>query len=363
MPSSDVLIWVAFIVPLVGMLALDLFVFHRNAHTVTMREAGAWSAVWIALGLAFGGLIWAWRGPEAAGEYLAGYLIEKSLSVDNIFIFALIFTYFAVPAAYQHRILFWGVVGAIVLRAIFVAAGAALLHNFHWMIYGFGALLIFTAYKMAVSKEGEVHPERNPVLGLVRRFVPMTTEYHGQSFFIRDGGRWIATPLFAVLVVVETTDVVFAVDSIPAIFAITQDPFLVYTSNAFAILGLRALYFLLAEMLNSLVFLKPALAAILAFVGAKMLLADVYKVPIVVSLSVIATILAIGVIASWIHARRSRGTNHEVSESRIAPEGTVVGLANSTEEALGNGPADGAPASSSRVRHRDDQSIAAGSRD
>jgi tellurite resistance protein TerC len=210
------------------------------------------------------------------------------------------------------------VVGAIVLRAVFVAAGAALLHSFHWMIYVFGLLLVFTAFKMATSHETAVDPDRNPVLRLVRRLIPMTSEYHGQRFFIRQAGAWMATPLFAVLVVVETTDVVFAVDSIPAIFAVTDDAFLVFTSNAFAILGLRALYFLLADMLNKLVYLKPALAAILAFVGAKMLLADVYKVPIVISLGVIATILAIGIIASWIHARR-----HPSAEGEDAGHGPL----------------------------------------
>jgi tellurite resistance protein TerC len=294
----DLWVWIAFFGVIVGFLALDLLVFHRDAHVVSMRQAATWSAVWVGLGLAFGGLVWAWQGSEAAGEYLAGYLIEKSLSVDNIFVFALVFSYFAVPAAYQHRILFWGVVGAIVFRAIFIVAGAALLDAFHWTIYLFGALLVFTGLRMALKHGGEIHPEHNPVLRLARRFLPMTTEYKGPAFFVRQAGRWAATPLFAVLLVVETTDVIFAVDSIPAIFAVTRDTFLVFTSNAFAILGLRALYFLLAGMMARLTYLHYGLAAILVFVGAKMLLSDVYKVPIWTSLAIIGALLALSIAAS-----------------------------------------------------------------
>src|SRR3712207_5931875 len=234
-----------------------------------MREAAAWSGVWVTLGLAFGGLVWAWKGGTAAGEYLAGYLIEKSLSVDNIFVFALIFAYFAVPAAYQHRVLFWGVLGAIFFRAIFIAAGAALLSTFHWIIYVFGAFLVLTGIKMARHQGDGVHPERNPALRLLRRFLPLTGEYHGQRFLVRLDGRLWATPLLAVLVVVETTDVIFAVDSIPAIFAITRDPFLVFTSNAFAILGLRSLYFALAGLMDKFHYLKVALAVLLGVVGGK----------------------------------------------------------------------------------------------
>jgi tellurite resistance protein TerC len=279
-------------------LALDLFVFHRRAHAVSMREAAIGTAVWVTLGLAFGGLVWAWQGPTAAGEYLAGYLIEKSLSVDNVFVFALLFSYFGVPAAYQHRVLFWGVVGAIVLRAIFIAAGAALLESVGWVIYIFGGLLVLTGLKMAFRRHDQVHPEHNPLLRLVRRVVPIMSEYRGQRFFVREGGRLLATPLFAVLIAVETTDVVFAVDSIPAIFAITRDPFLVLTSNVFAILGLRALYFLLAGLIHRFVYLKYGLAAILVFVGAKMLLTDVYHLPIWLSLGVIAALVTASVIAS-----------------------------------------------------------------
>jgi tellurite resistance protein TerC len=291
-------IWAGFFALIGLLLALDLFVFHRQAHVVSMREATAWTAVWVVLGLAFGGVVWAWQGATAAGEYLAGYLIEKSLSVDNVFVFALLFSYFGVPAAYQHRVLFWGVIGAIVLRAAFIAAGAALLESFHWVIYVFGGLLVLTGLRMALKRHGEMHPERNPVLRLARRLVPVLSEYRGQQFLVREAGRLLATPLLPVLLAVETTDVIFAVDSIPAIFAVTRDPFLVLTSNVFAILGLRALYFLLAGLMHRFVYLKYGLAAILVFVGAKMLLADAYTVPIWASLAAIAAVVAASVTAS-----------------------------------------------------------------
>jgi tellurite resistance protein TerC len=290
--------WAATVAVILGMLAMDLFVFHRDAHEVTMREAAVTSAVWITLGLSFAGVVaWAWGG-TAAGEYLAGYLIEKSLSVDNIFVFALLLSYFAVPAANQHRVLFWGVLGALVFRAVFIAAGATLLESFSWTIYVFGAFLVLTGVKMARHDGGEVHPDRNPVLRAVRRLVPLTPEYHGQRFFVKDGVKRFATPMLAVLVAIETTDVVFAVDSIPAIFAVTDEPFLVFTSNAFAILGLRALYFLLAGMMSRFVYLKLGLAAVLVFVGAKMLLSEVYHLPVWASLLVIASVLGTSVVAS-----------------------------------------------------------------
>ena len=290
--------WAATIAVILAMLMLDLFVFHRDAHEVTMREAAVTSTVWITLGLCFAGVVaFAWGG-TAAGEYLAGYLIEKSLSVDNIFVFALLLSYFAVPAENQHRVLFWGVLGALVFRAIFIVAGAALLETFSWTIYVFGAFLVLTGVKMARHRGGEVHPERNPVLGAVRRFVPMTSEYHGQRFFVRDGLKRLATPMLAVLVAIETTDILFAVDSIPAIFAVTDEPFLVFTSNAFAILGLRALYFLLAGMMNRFVYLKVGLAAVLVFVGAKMLVSNVYHLPVWASLLFIACVLFTSVVAS-----------------------------------------------------------------
>ena len=294
----DPWMWIAFIAFILSMLALDLFVLHREAHEVSFAEAGIWSAVWISLGLAFGALIWAWQGPQTAGEYYAGYLIEKSLSVDNVFVFALIFTYFAVPKAYQHRVLFWGVLGALVFRAIFIVAGAALLHEFHWMIYVFGGFLVLTGIKMWRSRDTHMDPGANPVLRAMRQVVRITPDYVGQRMAFREDGRWFATPLLAVLVVIETSDIIFAVDSIPAIFAVTDEPFIVFTSNAFAILGLRALYFLLAGMMDRFTYLKVGLAAVLVFVGAKMLLTDIWKVPIWLSLLVIAALIGGSILIS-----------------------------------------------------------------
>jgi tellurite resistance protein TerC len=296
--SLDTLAWIIFGLLIASFLALDLFVFHREAHEVKPREALIWVCVWITAALAFCGILYFWRGPEAAGEFLAGYLIEQSLSVDNMFVFALVFGYFAVPVKLQHRLLFWGIVGAVIFRAVFIGAGAVLLENFHWTMYVFGAFLVYTGLRLLRHTDDQIEPDKNPVLRVMRRFVPMTDRLHGQSFFTRQGGRLMATPLFAVLVVIETTDVVFAVDSIPAVFAVTSDPFIVFTSNAFAILGLRALYFLLADMMGRFVYLKYGLAAILTLVGAKMLLADVYKVPVWLSLSAIAAILAVTVLIS-----------------------------------------------------------------
>jgi tellurite resistance protein TerC len=290
--------WAAVIAFIVGMLLVDLLVFHRDAHEVSTREAASWSIVWIGLSLAFGAVIWLTMGGTSAGEYLGGYLIEKSLSVDNIFVFALIFGYFSVPAALQHRVLFWGVFGALVFRAIFIALGSTLLSNFHWTIYVFGAFLVFTGLRMAFHKDTDIHPEHNPMLRLLRRAMPMTNDYRGQHFVVREAAKWVATPLLAVLVVVETTDIVFAVDSIPAIFAVTDDAFLVFTSNAFAILGLRALYFLLAGMIGRFTYLKVGLAAVLVFVGAKMLLTDVWHIPIYASLLAIVVMLGISVLVS-----------------------------------------------------------------
>jgi tellurite resistance protein TerC len=290
--------WGAVAALIVAMLLLDLLVFHRDAHEVTMREAATSSAMWVALGLAFGAVVWMVWGGDRAGEYYAGYLIEKSHSVDNIFVFALLFSFFAVPAAFQHRLLFWGVLGALVFRGLFIAAGAALLENFHWVIYVFGGFLVWTGVRMARHGDAEVHPERNPVLRLLRRVMPVTDAYVGTRFFVRRDHRTWATPLFAVLVAIETTDVLFAVDSIPAIFAVTDEPFIVFTSNAFAILGLRALYFLLAGLMDRFVYLKYGLAAILVFVGVKMLLVDVWHIPIALSLAVIAAVLGVSVALS-----------------------------------------------------------------
>ena len=299
-------IWAAVLAGVLALLALDLFVLHRDAHEVSLREAGVMSAVYVALGLGFGAVVWAWRGPEAGGEYLAGYLIEKSLSVDNIFVFALIFSYFAIPAMHQHRVLFWGVIGAIAFRALFIALGAALLDRVDWIVYVFGAVLVWTGISMARGGEVEVHPDRNPVIRLMRRVIPVTPELHGRRFLLRLGGRWVATPLAAALVAVETMDVVFAVDSVPAIFAITDDVFIVFTANVFAILGLRAMYFLLAGTIPRFAYLKLGLALILVFVGAKMFLTDVGKLPVEISLGVIVTVLAASIGASLWRARRDR---------------------------------------------------------
>lgn len=295
-------LWAVVLGLILTMLALDLLA-HRSAHVVGVREAAAWTAVWVSLGLAFGGVVWWMYGLTAGGEYFAGYLIEKSLAVDNVFVFALIFGYFAVPRMYQHRVLFYGVLGALVFRAIFIAGGAALIDRFHWVLYVFGAILLYTGWRMFRHRNHEMDLSANPVLRLARRLIPTTEEYDGQKFWVRRAGGWVATPLFMVLVLVETTDVIFAVDSIPAIFAITQEPFLVFTSNAFAILGLRAMYFLLADLMHRFVYLKAGLAAILILVGAKMLLIDIWKVPIALSLAAIAACLIIAVTAS-LHATR-----------------------------------------------------------
>ncbi|BAC92350.1 glr4409 [Gloeobacter violaceus PCC 7421] len=296
-------IWVGFNAFVLGMLALDLGVFHRKSHAVSFKEALTWSGVWIALAMVFNVGLYFWMGPEPALEFFTGYLIEKSLSVDNIFVFVLIFSAFSVPAIYQHRVLFWGVLGALVMRGILIFAGAALLKEFHWIIYIFGAFLVFTGIKMAFPEKEEKDITQNPVLKLVRRLIPVSDNYVEDRFFIRRAGRWVATPLFLVLLLVETTDLIFAVDSIPAIFAVTTDPFIVYTSNVFAILGLRSLYFVLAGVVGKFHYLKLALSVILTFVGTKMLLIDIFKIPIAVSLLVIVSVLAVAVVASIMRAR------------------------------------------------------------
>ena len=296
--SADLAPWIVLAVVVGAMLALDLLVLHRTPKPVPFREAAVWSAIWISLALAFGVYVSMARGGEAGGEYLAGYLIELSLSVDNVFVFALIFAAFAVPAAFQHRLLFWGILGAIVFRAVFIAAGTALLAAAHWAIYVLGVLLVITGIRLAASRGHEVQPERNPVLRAFRRLVPATDTYRGAAFIVRDGGRWLATPLLAVLITIETTDIMFALDSIPAVFAVTTDPFLVYSSNLFAILGLRSLYFLLAGLLDRFAYLRFGLAALLAFAGAKILVGPVCEIPVVVSLAIIGAILAITIAAS-----------------------------------------------------------------
>ncbi|MEZ4271235.1 MAG: TerC family protein [Myxococcota bacterium] len=299
-------LWIGFTVLVLVLLALDLGVFHRKAHAVGVREALIWTVIWISLALIFNVGVYYWFGSDRALEFLTGYVIEKALSVDNLFVFLVIFSYFSVPAVLQHRVLFWGILGALIMRAAFILLGAALLQTFHWVIYVFGGFLIITGIKLLVQRESEVHPERNPMLRVVRRLVPVVTDYRGTHFFVREAGRLHATPLLMVLVVVEATDVVFAVDSIPAIFAVTADPFIVYTSNIFAILGLRALYFALAAVMGRFHYLKVGLALVLAFVGTKMLIADLYKIPIVVSLSVVLGLLTLSVVASLLRPERDR---------------------------------------------------------
>ena len=315
--SSQILPWVAFNLFVLAMLALDLGVFHRQAHVVNVKEALLWSAIWIALALFFNLGIYFWRGPETALEFLTGYLIEKSLSVDNIFVFLMLFSYFRVPALYQHKVLFWGILGALIMRAIFIAMGVTLIQKFHWVIYVFGAFLILTGIKMALQKGKEIHPEKNPVLRLFRRWMPVTDHYEDGKFFVKRDRHYLATPLFVVLLVVETTDLIFAVDSIPAILAITLDPFIVYTSNVFAILGLRALYFALAGIMQLFSYLHYGLSAILVFVGAKMLLTDIYKMPVGIALGVVAAILLLSVIASVV-----RPPQPEIVAAPADPEGS-----------------------------------------
>jgi tellurite resistance protein TerC len=303
-PAVDQLwLWIAFNVFVLAMLAVDLLIFHKEAHEVRVREAATWSVIWIALALLFGVGVSQFMGREAGLEYFAGYLIEKALSVDNIFVFVLIFSFFRVPARYQHRVLFWGILGALLMRGAMIAAGAYLIQQFHWIIYVFGAFLVFTGVRMATHNEHDLDPESSLAIRFIRRLVPITSEYHGQRFFVRKHAgqvsRLVATPLFVVLVLVETTDLIFAVDSIPAIFAITQEPFIVYSSNVFAILGLRALYFLLADVIDRFHYLKVGLSVVLVFVGLKMLTVDLYKVPIGLSLGVIVLVLGVSVAASW----------------------------------------------------------------
>lgn len=303
-------IWIAFNVFVIIMLVVDLKVFHREAHEISVKEALIWSAIWIALALCFNVAIYFWRGSESALEFLTGYLIEKSLSMDNLFVFIMIFAYFGVAPRYQHNVLFWGILGALIMRAIFIAAGITLIMKFQWLILVFGAFLIYTGFKLGFQRDEKIDPEKNPVLKLVRRFIPITDHYEGQKFFVRHSGKLMATPLFVVLIVIETTDVIFALDSIPAILAITQDPFIVYTSNVFAILGLRALYFALAGIMRMFHYLHYGLSLILMFVGVKMILSKADMIPLLnlheihipagVALAVVGGILILSIVASII---------------------------------------------------------------
>lgn len=298
--------WGGFIAFVLAMLALDLGVFHRQAHKVSVREAAVWSVVWVGLALAFNAILWKAFGPQRGMEFLTGYLIEKALSVDNIFVFVLIFGAFSVPEAYQHRVLFWGILGALVMRAIFVGLGAALIASFHWVLYLFGAFLVITGIKMLVMRDQGFDPRSNPVFRLFQRLVPAVDTYHGPAFSVVKEGRRFATPLLLVLVAVELTDLVFAVDSVPAIFAVTKDPFIVFTSNIFAILGLRSLYFLLAGVVDRFHLLKVGLSLVLVFVGLKMLVVEAYKIPVAWSLAVIGLLVGGSVAASLIWPKASR---------------------------------------------------------
>jgi len=309
---NETLPFIVFSVVVLVMMALDLGIFNRNAHRITLREATLWSIAWIALSLAFNIGLYYWGnlsgpglGKKIALEFFTGYILEKALSVDNIFVFVLIFSYFSVPAEYQHKILFWGVIGALLMRAAFIMLGVALINNFHWVFYIFGGFLVYTGIKMAQHEETEVDPEKNLFIRLCRLLFPITKTYVGAKFFVLENRKIWATPLFLVLIMVETTDLVFALDSIPAIFAVTQDPFVVYTSNVFAILGLRSLYFVLIGVIDKFRFLKLGLAAVLSFVGLKMLVADFYKLPVHYSLLIIVSMLGISILASLIIKRKS----------------------------------------------------------
>jgi tellurite resistance protein TerC len=302
--NDSALLWVAFNAFILIMLALDLGVFHRKAHEVSIKEALTWTGIWIALAMLFNLFIYYHFDKEKAIEFFTGYIIEKSLSVDNIFVIIMIFSYFYVPRIYQHKVLFWGVLGALVMRVIFIFAGVELLHRFHWLIYIFGGFLIITAIRMITSKDDKLEPERNPLVKLVRKKFRVTPAFHGDNFFVKIRGQLSATPLFLVVIMIEFTDLIFAVDSIPAILAISEDPFIVYTSNVFAILGLRSLYFALSGIEKYFQYLKYGLAVILVFVGAKMCLMDFIKIPVEVSLIVIVFVLGISMLASAVMSKQ-----------------------------------------------------------
>jgi len=302
---SQLTFWILFNLFVLVMLVLDLGVFHRRTHVVKFREALLWSALWIALAAIFAVIVYFWHGRVPALEFVTGYVIELSLSVDNLFVFLLIFRYFQVPTVHQHKVLFWGILGALIMRAVFILAGVGLIRKFHWIIYIFGALLVYSGIKLFRQENAEIHPEKNPLLRLFRRWIPVTQDYEGAKFFVRRPGLY-ATPLFVVLLVVETTDVLFAVDSIPAILAITLDAFIVYTSNVFAILGLRSMYFALAGMMELFHYLHYGLSLVLIFVGGKMLVSHYYQVPTELALGIVAGILIISVVASMLHPRRAK---------------------------------------------------------
>lgn len=304
--SGSPLLWILFNAFILAMLSLDLGVFHRKSHSVSVKEALSWTCVWITLAMLFNLFVYYYFDREKALEFFTGYLIEKSLSVDNIFVIILIFSYFKVPSAYQHKVLFWGILGALVMRVIFILTGVELIHRFHWLIYIFGGFLVFTGIRMLTSGDLKIDPEKNPVIKLARKFFPVTPSFEGDRFFVRREGKNWATPLFLVVLLIETTDLIFAVDSIPAILAISDDSFIVYTSNVFAILGLRSLYFALAGIEKYFHYLKYGLSAILVFVGIKMCIADFFKIPIEISLILIGFILFISMIASRIFPQNEK---------------------------------------------------------
>jgi tellurite resistance protein TerC len=322
MVATNIWFWIGFIAFVLAMLAIDLGVFNRKAHEVRPKEAAAWTAVWVSLAMAFAAGLLFFYGQDVALTFLTGYLIEEALSIDNIFVMVLIFEYFAVPKAYQHRVLFYGILGALLMRGIFIALGTLLLAKFHWIIYVFGAMLVVTGIRMAFKQDEEFEAEQNPVVKFTRRFVPLTHDYHGQRFFVVEAGKHVATPLLLVLVLVEFTDLIFAIDSIPAIFGVTRDPFIVFTSNIFAILGLRSLYFLLASVVDRFYLLKYGLAAILTFVGTKMIVEPFFHIDILVSLAIVLGVLLLSIIASLIWPAREKGPEMVRTEGKT---GSVFG--------------------------------------
>ena len=330
--ATSLWFYAAFTAFVLTMLALDLGVFHRTAHVVKPKEAGMWVGIWMTLAMVFAGVLYFWRGYEPALLFVTGYLIEQSLSVDNIFVIVMIFRYFDIPDKYQHRVLFWGILGALVMRGIFIGVGAILISRFGWIMYIFGAFLIFTGIRMAFEQDEEFDAEKNVVMRTARRFLRVTTQYDGQRFFTIENGLRCATPLLLVLILVEFTDLVFAVDSIPAIFAVTTDPFLVYTSNVFAILGLRSMYFLLSGIVHKFVYLKYGLSVILTFVGIKMVIVDFYHIPILASLGVIVVTLAVAIIASLMYPKEPEAPAEEEHPSTGSIFGSVFSDDDSDEK-------------------------------
>ena len=313
--SDSVLLFGGFSVFVVVMLALDLTVFHRNAHTVRVREAVIWYGIWVGLAVLFNIGIFVWMGVDKGNEFLTAYVIELSLSVDNIFVFLIVFSSFGVPPEYRHRVLFLGILGAVVMRGLFIATGVALLENFSWLIFLFGGFLVFTGVKLAIRRDEEVQPDQNPVMKLAKRFLPVTSEFEGQKFFVRRAGKWFVTPLFMVLIGLETTDLIFAVDSVPAVLAISDDPFIIWSSNVFAILGLRALFFLVDGILPYFRYLNFGLSVILVFIGIKMITSEAYHMPTTISLGTVGLILTITILASYIAKRREDATLARKSEN------------------------------------------------